>query len=175
MVDDRLYAQLNGLRDRGTGEQVIGEITPLSEQSLAAWASTDLKALDRINRDIVEWRKKYPRAILPFTTQEMETRPELEALSSTWRSLRSEYLTELTRFRKRWLAAFGALDRVVPTEAGVKNIVRYMGISGNKDYAVAVIPRCGHTPVDLETKQRVLFENLTLNWIDENVVALGER
>jgi hypothetical protein len=175
MVDDRLYAQLNGFRDRGTSEQTIAEITPFWEQSLAAWASRDPRAHEQVDRDIAEWRKKYPRAILPFTKQEMETRPELERVLSTWRSLPSDYLTELTRFRKKWFALFGAADRVVPTEVSVKNILRYMALSGNKNFAVAVIPRCGHTPVDVETKQRVLFENLTLNWISENVVALSSR
>jgi hypothetical protein len=38
---------------------------------------------------------------------------------------------------------------------------------------VAVIPRCGHVPVDTETKQRVRFENLILNWLDENGLVPG--
>jgi hypothetical protein len=102
----------------------------------------------------------------------METRPDVEPVLPTWHSLSSDYMTELTRFRKKWLAMFGAVDRTVPTDASVKNILRYMALSGNKNFAGAVIPRCGHTPVDVETKRRVLFENLTLNWINENVVAL---
>lgn len=43
-----------------------------------------------------------------------------------------------------------------------------------RDLAVAVIPRCGHVPVDAETKQRVRFEHLILNWLDENVAAIPD-
>ena len=175
MLDDRIYAQLNGLRDRGTSERIVGEITPLWEKSLAAWASPDPRAHEQVDRDILEWRSRYPMAILPAPKREMETRPEIEAVVPTWRSLSSDYMTELARFRKKWFAMFGAIDRTVPTEASVKNILTYMALSGNRDFAVAVIPRCGHTPIDTETKRRVLFENLTLNWISENVVPLPPR
>jgi pimeloyl-ACP methyl ester carboxylesterase len=176
MVEDRLYAQLNGLADGGAASpQLIGEITPLWEKSLAAWASRDQRALEEVDRNIPEWRKRYSWTVVPFPTRDLDTRPELERLRPTWRSLSSDYMTELGRFRKKWFAMFGAIDRTVPTEASVKNILRYMALSGNRDFAVAVIPRCGHTPVDGETGERVRFENLTLNWISENVVALPRR
>jgi pimeloyl-ACP methyl ester carboxylesterase len=177
MIEDRLYAQMNGLRDRGTTDEVVAAITPLWEKSFRAWASGDPRAHDAVHRDIAEWRKKYPRSILPATKQEMEMQgaSEFERVLSTWRSLPNDYLSELARFRKKWLAIFGAIDRVVPTDASARNIVRYMALSGNKDYAVAVIPRCGHTPVDVETKRRIRFENLALNWIDDNVVALDNH
>ncbi len=176
MVEDRLYAQLNGLADGGAASpQLIGEITPLWEKSLAAWASRDQRALEEVDREIPEWRRRYPWTVVPFPTRDLDTRPELERLRPTWRSLSSDYMTELARFRKKWFAMFGAIDRTVPTEASVKNILRYMALSGNRDFAVAVIPRCGHTPVDTETRERVRFENLALNWINENVVALPSR
>jgi hypothetical protein len=176
MVEDRLYAQLNGLADGGAASpQLIGEITPLWEKSLAAWASRDQRALEEVDREIPEWRRRYPWTVVPFPTRDLDTRPELERLRPTWRSLSSDYMTELARFRKKWFAMFGAIDRTVPTDASVKNILRYMAVSGNRDFAVAVIPRCGHTPVDTETRERVRFENLTLNWISENVLALPAR
>jgi len=176
MVEDRLYAQLNGLADGGAASpQLIGEITPLWEKSLAAWASRDQRALEEVDREIPEWRKRYSWTVVPFPTRDLDTRPELERLRPTWRSLSSDYMTELARFRKKWFAMFGAIDRTVPTDASVKNILRYMALSGNKDFAVAVIPRCGHTPVDTQTRERVRFENLALNWISENVVALPPR
>jgi pimeloyl-ACP methyl ester carboxylesterase len=84
-------------------------------------------------------------------------------------------MTEMARFLKPWFAMFGAVDRTVPTDASVKNILRYMAMSQNTAFAVAVIPRCGHTPVDTETKRRVLFENLMLNWFAENIAALPGR
>lgn len=176
MLDDRLYAQLNGLADGGgVSQQVIDEITPLWEKSLAAWASGDRRALDEVDREIPEWRKRYPWGGLPFPARDLDTRPELQRIRPTWRSLSSDYMTEMARFRKPWFAMFGAADRTVPTDASVKNILRYMALSGNRDFAVAVIPRCGHTPVDTETKRRVLFENLMLNWFAENIAALPGR
>ena len=167
MLEDRLYAQLNGMRDRGISEQVIGEVTPFWEKALAAWASGDPRALEEIDRLIPEWRTRYPWTALPFLSRDLDTRPELENIRPTWRSLSRDYVTELARFRKKWFAIFGEADRVVPTEASVRAILRAMDLGGHKDFTVAVIPRCGHVPVDTETKQRVRFENLILNWLDD--------
>lgn len=174
MVEDRLYAQLNGLRDRGTSQAEIEQIRPLWERSLEAWARGDPRALEQIDREIPQWRTRHSWTILPFPAPELDTRPELEMLRPTWRSLSRDYMTEMARFRKPWLAMFGAVDRTVPTDASVKNILRYMAMSRNTDFAVAVIPRCGHTPVDTDTGQRIRFENLTLNWIGENVVPVAQ-
>jgi pimeloyl-ACP methyl ester carboxylesterase len=79
----------------------------------------------------------------------------------------NDYLTELEHFNKKWLAIFGEVDRVVPTNASIKNIEHYMSISGNKDYNIAVLPNCGHAPVDVDTKQMVDFHYLIINWLKE--------
>jgi hypothetical protein len=110
---------------------------------------------------------------LHVLTAEQGGRPPRPDYSGT--VLTSGYMTEMARLRKPWFAMFGAVDRTVPTDASVKNILRYMAMSQNTAFAVAVIPRCGHTPVDTETKRRVLFENLMLNWFAENIAALLAR
>jgi hypothetical protein len=45
-----------------------------------------------------------------------------------------------------------------------------MKISGNKYYDIAVIPKCGHAPVDVETKRLIRIDNLIINWLNENVL-----
>jgi hypothetical protein len=79
-------------------------------------------------------------------------------------------MTELSHFNKKWLAIFGEADRVVPTEASIKNILHYMSLSGNKDYNIALIPEMGHVPVNVKTKRMVRIDNLVINWLDENVI-----
>jgi hypothetical protein len=45
--------------------------------------------------------------------------------------------------------------------ASVRNIGHYMNLSGSKDCDIAVIPKCGHAPVNIETKRMIRIDNLT--------------
>jgi pimeloyl-ACP methyl ester carboxylesterase len=170
MEEDRIYAQMGAYKTRGYSDSLINIITPLWKRSFEAWASNNTAEHEKVNKEIFEWRKKYDREILPFTKEEMDSIPEFRAVLPTWYSMPNDYLTELEHFRKKWLAIFGEVDKVVPTEASVKNIIRYMGLSGNKDYKIVIIPRCGHAPVDVETKRMIRIDNLIINWLNENVV-----
>lgn len=76
----------------------------------------------------------------------------------------------MANFKKKWLAIFGKEDIVVPTEASVKNIIYYMSLSGNYDYNVAVIPYCGHLPINTKTKRLIRLDNLLINWINANIL-----
>ncbi len=174
-VEDRLYAQLNGMKDGGlVTDSMLVEVRPLWEKSFLAWASNDPLEHEKVNKEIEEWRKNYQRQLLPFTKQEMESIPEFRVVLPTWNSLSNDYLTELSTFNKKWLAIFGDADRVVPTEASVNNIVHYMSLSGNKNYSIAIIPEMGHVPVNVKTKRMVRIDNLVINWLDENIVNSGE-
>jgi len=173
-VEDRLYAQLNGMKDGGLlTDSMLAEVKPLWEKSFLAWASNDPLEHEKVNNEIEEWRKNYQRQLLPFTKQEMESIPEFRVVLPTWNSLSNDYLTELSTFNKKWLAIFGDADRVVPTEASVKNIVHYMSLSGNENYDIAIIPEMGHVPVNVKTKRLVRIDNLVINWLDENIVNSG--
>jgi hypothetical protein len=170
-VDDRLYAQLNGMVDQGILSDSMEErVRPLWKKSFLAWESADPEKHEDVNKDIAEWRKKYSRDILPFTNHEMDSIPEFRVVLPTWRSMPNDYLTELGHFNKKWLAIFGETDRVVPTEASIKNIIHYMSLSGNTDYNIAVLPNCGHAPVDNETRQMINFHYLIINWLTEKVI-----
>jgi pimeloyl-ACP methyl ester carboxylesterase len=170
-VEDRLYAQLNGMKDGGLlTDSMLAKVRPLWEKSFLAWASNDPLEHEKVNREIEEWRKNYQRQFLPFTKQEMESIPDFRVVLPTWNSLANDYLTELSTFNKKWLAIFGDADRVVPTEASVKNIVHYMSLSGNKNYNIAIIPEMGHVPVNVKTKRMVRIDILVINWLDENVI-----
>jgi hypothetical protein len=41
-------------------------------------------------------------------------------------------------------------------------------LSENNDYSIAEIPKCGHSPVNIETKKMVRIDNLLINWLHEN-------
>jgi len=169
MEEDRIYAQMGAYKTRGYSDSLINIITPLWKRSFDAWASNNPAEHKKVNKEIAEWRKKFDREILPFTKEEMDSIPELRAVLPTWYSMPNDYLTELGHFTKKWLAIFGEVDKVVPTEASVKNIIRYMGLSGNKDYKIVIIPRCGHAPVDVETKRMIRIDNMIINWLNENM------
>jgi len=170
-IDDRLNAQLNGMVEGGILNDSMKEIVrPLWEKSFKAWASHNPAEHEKVNLEIYEWRKKFNSDILPFTKHEMDSIPEFRVLLPTWNSLGFDYMSEMTSFSKKWLAIFGEEDRVVPTAASVKNIVHYMTLSGNKDYSIAVIPDCGHSPVNIKTKRMIRLENLIFDWLDNNVI-----
>jgi pimeloyl-ACP methyl ester carboxylesterase len=169
MKEDRLYAQMGGFRSSGISDSLIDVVTPLWKKSFAAWASNNPEEHKKVNIEILEWRKKYDRDILPFTKEEMDSIPEFRSVLSTWYSMPYDYLTELERFNKKWLAIFGEDDKVVPTQASVKNILNYMRLSGNRDCNIAIIPKCGHAPVNVETKQMIRIDNLIINWLNENI------
>ena len=171
-VEDRLNAQLNGMKDGGIlTDSLLKEVEPLWKKSFLAWASHDPAEHEKVNREIMEWRKKYDRNILPFTKQEMDSIPDFRTVLPTWNSMSEDYLTELSHFTKKWLAIFGEDDRVVPTDASVKNILHYMSLSGSKSYNIAIIPEMGHVPVNVKTKRMVRIDNLVVNWLNENVVS----
>jgi hypothetical protein len=171
-VDDRLYAQMSGLRAMGVSDSVIAEVKPLWLESFQAWASGRRSDHDRVDQKIIEWSSRYGQSALPAPRAAMLSDPAFAAVLPTWRSLPNDYLSELKHFQKKWLALFGDSDVVVPTETSVRNIREFMKISGNDDYVIAVMPHCGHAPVDTETKRRIAFENIVLNWIDAYVFQL---
>jgi hypothetical protein len=82
--------------------------------------------------------------------------------------MKNDYLSELKNFKKQWLNVFGALDIVVPTDICVKNITDYMAISGNTNYEIVILPKCGHAPIDSETKEMVRIDHIFVNWLKEN-------
>jgi hypothetical protein len=164
-IDDRMNAQMGAIKASGVSDSVMQVVTPLWRESFEAWASNDPKRHEQVNKKIREYRERIDRNALPFTKAEMDSIPEFAEVLSTWNSMQFDYLTEMAHFRKPWLALFGEVDQVVPTEASVRNILHYMDLSGNPDYLVAIIPKCGHTPVNVETGQRILFENIVLNWL----------
>jgi hypothetical protein len=171
-IDDRLYAQINGMLDAGViDEQTAERVSPLWIKSFRAWASDDPLEHENADKEINEWRKSYSRNSLPFTKTEMESIPQFTAVLPTWKSLGYDYLSDMAHFNKKWLAIFGETDRVVPTEESVKNIKHYMSLSGNNNYNIAIIPRMGHVPVDAETKRRIDFDYLIINWLYQNIVT----
>ncbi|MCU0409539.1 MAG: alpha/beta hydrolase [Bacteroidales bacterium] len=169
-VEDRLFAQLNGMVDQGVMPEAVAEkVRPLWEKSFQAWASGDSLKHKAVNEEISEWRKDYERNVLPFTWDEMNSIPEFSTVLPTWNSLGDDYMTELKGFSKKWLAIFGETDRVVPTEASIENIRHYMSLSGNNEVDVAVLPNCGHAPVDNDTRRMLSFHYLILNWLHDNL------
>lgn len=168
-LDDRMNAQMGWLKSKGLSDSVLSEVVPLWDKSLRAWASHDPADHDSANRDIALMRKRFDPDILPCPKEEMERGPEFRAVLPTWRSLANDYVTELGRFDKKWLAIFGEVDPVVPTEASIRNIEHLMALSGNEECEVAVIPRCGHAPVDVETKSLIRIDNLVINWMNDRL------
>ena len=123
-----------------------------------------------IGQIILEQKKIFNRNILPYTKQEMESIPSFSDVLPTWNSLQYDYLSEYKSFNKKWLALFGEVDRVVPTKASIENILKFMTISGNNDYSIGVIPKCGHAPVNVETREMIRIDNLIINWLNENII-----
>ncbi len=169
-IDDRLNAQLNGMVDSQIlTDSLLKLVEPLWIRSFQAWASHDPAEHQKVDLLISEWRNQYPRQLLPFMKREMDSIPGFNMVLPTWNSMGFDYLTELANFTKPWLAIFGEIDRVVPVQASIKNIEHYMNLSKNKDCDIAVIPKCGHSPVNIETKRMIRIDNLMLNWLNENI------
>ncbi|MHC1705105.1 MAG: alpha/beta hydrolase family protein [Tenuifilaceae bacterium] len=169
-IDDRINAQKGWLQSLNLPDSVYADVLELHEKSIKAWASNSSEEHIKVNQEIFRMRKKYDKEILPYSKNEMDSILEFRVVLPTWNSLSFDYQSELKHFNKRWLAIFGEVDRVVPTEASVKNIIYYMSLSGNKDYNIAVIPKCGHAPVNVETKRLIRMDHLAINWINENVI-----
>lgn len=169
-VDDRINAQKGWLQGLNLPDTTFKAVLNIHEKSIRAWASNDPAEHAKVNLEIAEMRKHHKRWLIPFTKQEMDSIPDFETVLPTWYSLPNDYLSELEHFNKKWLAIFGKLDQVVPTEASVNNIIHYMSISRNNDYRIAIIPDCGHSPVSIETKRMVRLDNIILNWMNEHVL-----
>ncbi len=169
-VDDRINAQNGWLKSLNLPDSVYAEVSELHEKSIKAWASNSSDEHSRVNQEIFSRRKKYDKQILPYTKHEMDSIAQFRVVLPTWNSLSFDYLSELKHFNKKWLAIFGEVDSVVPTQASVKNIIHYMAISGNKDYNIAIIPKCGHAPIDIETNLLIRLDHLVINWLYLNIL-----
>ncbi|MBU3928903.1 MAG: prolyl oligopeptidase family serine peptidase [Bacteroidetes bacterium] len=169
-IDDRIYAQKGWLKSLNLPDSTFFEVFDLHEKSIRAWAINDTKEHEKVNAEIIEMRKKYDEQILPYTKEEMESIPEFAFVLSTWNSLQYDYLTEMVNFNKKWLAIFGKEDIVVPTEASIKNIIYYMNLSNNDEYNIAVLPDCGHVPINTKTKRLIRLDNIMINWINANIL-----
>lgn len=169
-VDDRINAQKGWLKSLNLPDSTFKEVLDLHEKSIRAWASDDHEEHEKVNQEIFEMREKYDAQILPYTKQEMDSIPDFEIILSTWYSLRYDYMSEMEHFSKKWFAIFGEEDQVVPTFESVENISFYMNLSGNNDYNVAVLPDCGHSPVNIKTSRMVRLDNLIINWMNGNVL-----
>lgn len=169
-IDDRINAQKGWLLGLKLQDSIFNAVLNIHEKSIRAWASNNPEEHKKVNTEIAEMRMTYERWLLPFTKEEMDSIPDFATVLPTWYSLPNDYLSELEHFNKKWLAIFGRLDQVVPTQASVNNIIHYMSISGNSDYRIAVIPDCGHSPVSVETKRMIRLDNIILNWVNENVL-----
>ena len=169
-IDDRMNAQINGMIDNGTINDSIAELVkPVWRNSFEAWASNDPEEHAKVDKEIRQLRNTYSRSYIPFTKGEMDSIPAFGIILPTWNSLGADYMTEMEHFTKKWLAIFGAEDRVVPTDESVSNIDRFMKLSGNHNCNVAIIPGMGHVPVDTETKRRIDFDHLIINWLNSIV------
>jgi hypothetical protein len=169
-IDDRIYAQKSWLKSMNLSDSTFAEVLDLHEKSIRAWASNDTEKHKKVNLEISEMRKKYDAQILPYTKEEMDSIPEFVTVLSTWYSLPNDYLAEMAHFSKKWLAIFGKDDPVVPTSESVKNITRYMTISGNKNYNIAILTDCGHAPINLKTNRMIRLDNIIINWLNKNIL-----
>lgn len=169
-IDDRINAQKGWLLGLNLQDTIFNAVMNIHEKSIRAWASNNPVEHEKVNAEIAEMRMTYERWLLPFTKKEMDSIPDFAVVLPTWYSLPKDYLSELEHFNKKWLAIFGRLDQVVPTQASVNNIIHYMLVSGNNDYRIAIIPDCGHSPVSVETKRMIRLDNIILNWMNENVL-----
>ena len=169
-IDDRIYAQKGWLKSLNLPDSTFSEVLDLHEKSIRAWAKNDTKKHEKVNAEIIELRKKYDEQILPYTKEEMDSIPDFAFVLSTWYSLQHDYLPEMANFKKKWLAIFGKEDIVVPTEASIKNIIYYMNLSNNDEYNIAVLPDCGHVPINTKTKRLIRLDNIMINWINANIL-----
>ncbi len=165
--DSRFYATSGWLKSKNLSDSVLNEILPLWKKSFDAWISDNSEDHKLVNKEIFEFRKRFDQGILPFTKEEMDSIPNFKGLLPTWKSMKNEYLSELKNFNKNWLSVFGANDIVVPTDVCVKNITNYMNISGNKDYEIVILPKCGHAPLNSETNEMVRIDHIFINWLNE--------
>lgn len=173
-VEDRIYAQTEELRRMNIPEAEFPEVLRIHEKSIRAWGTGDPDELDKVAQEILALRKQ-GRRFLPATKREQDTDPQLAVFRPTWYSLSADYVTELRHFRKTLLALYGEEDPVVDSKASVETLVRSMGFSGNVHYSIGVLPKCGHAPVDTETKQMIRIDHLILNWLRDNVAGWPRR
>ena len=68
-----------------------------------------------------------------------------------------------------WRRSFAAWASNSPATHDRVNI-EIMAASGNTDYAIVVLPRVGHAPVDVETTRMVRIDNIVLNWLDAHLI-----
>jgi len=105
MLEHRLLAQFEHLRTVNATPEERRLAEPVMREELEAWRSGDPEANRRVDRKIVELRRTLRRSVLPATRAEMLS-GSFDHLLPTWNSLHYDFVTEMERFRKPWLAIY---------------------------------------------------------------------
>ena len=167
MVEDRLLAEKYAAIGRGLNGVEWEDIEPIWRGMIESEATGDPHEVERFDREILEARKRFPSRVLPLVDRASQRGGIHDRMRPTYASLKYDYVTVMEGFRKPWLAIFGEKDTVVLPEPNIREIHRTTALSGNPDVSIFVFPRTGHSPVDIDTRRRVLFENPILNWMAE--------
>ncbi|MDD2964412.1 MAG: alpha/beta hydrolase [Bacteroidales bacterium] len=165
--DSRYYATLGWIKLKNPPDSVYRILDSLWEKSLKAWDEGNNAKIDESEKEVNKLEGKIEKILLPPSRHELLTVPALKGLLPTWNSMKNDYLSVLSTFRKRWLTIFGADDVVVPTQKCILNIQNFTKISGNKQVEIVVLPSCGHSPVNSKTNELVRIDHMLINWLHE--------
>ena len=157
------------LKVRGNPDSLVGQVMPYWKKHHALWTKRDTMQLKLLADEIVELRKKYDMFLLPSTYEEIYSDTNLIFLRPQFNSAGNDVYQELSHLKAKFLSIYGEQDKIVPVQSSINKIQKLMAESGNKDYAIILLPEVDHSFINPETRRQVPVINIVLNWLEENV------
>lgn len=162
------YNMENALRFRGYPDSLVQQVMPYWKKHHALWAKRDTMQLKLFADEIIELRKKYDMFLLPSTYSEVYSDTNLIFLRPQFNSAGNNVYQELNHLKSKFLSVYGEQDKIVPVPSSINNIQKLMAESGNKDYAIILLPEVDHSFINPGTRRQVPVLNIVLNWLEGN-------
>ena len=160
--ETRLYALENSFIEAGVSDSTLQWVMPLWQQHFKAISNKDKQKLQDLDKTIAERATQVHPSLLP---------PLSDALPRTgiYNSIGRDYVTELSGLSVPWFSLYGEADVVVPVTQSVELLHERMKAGDNDQYEVKVVPNATHSFVNTETRRPVGFEEMVMEWLQENV------
>jgi hypothetical protein len=159
------------LHVRGYADSLVQKVMPLWRRHHAAWAHSDTTEHKAVAAEVNRLRRYYDPSMLPTPYHEVFVDSGLVFMWPAFRSAHRDYLSELKRFKGKWLTIYGEKDDIVPVASCVRNVQAIMKESRYKHSGIIVLPDVDHSFINRKTGTQVPVIRIILNWLNESVAG----
>jgi pimeloyl-ACP methyl ester carboxylesterase len=165
------FSSMEFIQRMGISDSTKTVVDPLWRKHYRCVEERDAQGLKSLDKEIDALYTSIDTVFLPVKSDQLD---DLGDFQPMYNSMANDYITELSRVQVPWLCIYSEFDSAVPVEACTKILRKQMGIAGNEDYRLQIIPNVDHMLRDVESKEYFPVENIVIDWILNEMSRSGE-